>query len=243
MHLGYCGPPLLLSSTGYRFHIVGARRLARAVCRRCVTCRQVSAKTQSQMMGQLPAPQVTPNPPLTITGVDYAGPFTLKKGHTRKPVLIKSYISIFICFSSKASHIEIISDLTTEAFLDGLKCFIARRGLPQEIHSDNCSNFLGAKNDLNDLYHFLQSTTTTSAVNQYLLSQGVQWQHISERAPHFGGLWEAAVKSAKYHLCNVMGTQRFTYEEFATVTCQIESCLNSRSSHPSPAMTSTASLP
>ena len=228
VHLGHCGPSLLLSSTGNRFHIVGAKRLARAVCRRCVTCRRVSAKTQSQMMGQLPAPRVTPNPPFTITGVDYAGPFILKKGHTRKPVLIKSYISIFVCFSSKASHIEIISDLTTEAFLAGLKRFIARRGLPQEIHSDNGSNFLGAKNDLNDLYHFLQSTTTISSVNQYLLSQRVQWQCIPERAPHFGGLWEAAVKAAKYHLRRIMGTQRLTYEEFATVTCQIESCLNSR---------------
>ena len=146
VHFGHCGPSLLLSSTANRFHIVGARRPARAVCRRCVTCRRVSAKTQSQMMGQLPASRVTPNPPpFTITGVDYAGPFTLKKDHTHKPVLIKSYISIFVCFSSKASHIEIISDLTTETFLAGLKPFITRHGLPQEIHSDNGSNFLGAK--------------------------------------------------------------------------------------------------
>ena len=209
-------------------HIVGTRRLARGVCRRCVTCRRVSAKIQSQMIGQLPAPRVTPNPPFTITGVDCTGPFTLKKGHTRKPVLIKSYIPIFVCFSSKASHIEIISDLTTEAFLAGLKRFISRRGLPQEIHSDNGSNFLGAKNDLNDLYHFLQSTTTTSAVNKYLLSQRVQWQCIPKRASHFGGLWKVAVKAAKYHLRHVMGTQRLTYEEFTTVTCQIESCLNSQ---------------
>ena len=150
------------------------------------------------------------------------------QGHTRKPVLIKSYISIFVCFSNKASHIEIISDLTTEAFLAGLKRFIARRGLSQEIHSDNGTNFLGAKNDLNDLYHFLQSTTTTSAVNKYLLSQRVQWQCIPKRASYFGGLWEVAVKAAKYHLRHVMGTQCLTYEEFATVTCQIESCLNSQ---------------
>ena len=169
-------------------------------------------------MGQLPAPRVTTNQPFTITGVDYAGPFTHKKGHTRKPVLIISFIAFF-CFSSKASHIEIISDLITEAFLAGLKHLIIRRGLPQEIHSDNGSNFLGAKNDLNNFYHFLQSTATTSAVNQYLLLQRVQWQCIPERAPHFGGLWEAAVKAAKYHLHRVMGTQCLTYEEFATVTC------------------------
>ena len=84
---------------------------------------------------------------------------------------------------------EIVSDLTTEAFLVGLKRLIARRGLPQVIHSDNGSNFLGAKNDLHDLYQFLQSTSTTSAVSQYLLSQRVQWKNIPERAPHFGGLF------------------------------------------------------
>ena len=96
------------------------------------------------------------------------------------------------------------------------------------IHSDNGSNFLGAKNDLRELYLFLQSTSTTSAVNQYLLTQRVEWETIPERAPHFGGLWKGAVKAAKYHLRWVVGTQRLTYEEFATVACQIESCLNSR---------------
>ena len=75
----------------------------------------------------------------------HAGPFTLKNGHTCKPVLIKSYIFILVCFSNKASHIEIISDLTTEAFLVRLERFIAWRGLPQEIHLDSGSNFLGAK--------------------------------------------------------------------------------------------------
>ena len=179
------------------------------------------------MMGQLPAPRVTPNPPFTITGVDYAGPFILKKGHTRKPVLIKSYISIFVCLSSKASHIEIISDQTTEAFLDGLKRFIAGVACPRRSTRITAPTFWVQKTT-STTYHFLQSTTTISAVNQYLLSQRVQWQCIPERAPHFGGLWEAAVKAAKYHLHRVMGTQRLTYEEFATVTCQIESCLNSR---------------
>ena len=227
VHLGHCGPSVLLSSTGNQFHIVGARRLARAVCRRCVTCRRVSAKTQSQTMGQLPAPRVTPNPPFTITGVDYAGPFILKKGYTRKPVLIKSYISIFVCLSSKASHIEIISDQTTEAFLDGLKRFIAGVACPRRSTRITAPTSWVQKTT-STTYHFLQSTTTISAVNQYLLSQRVQWQCISEGAPHFGGVWEAAVKAAKYHLRRVMGTQRLTYEEFATVTCQIESCLNSR---------------
>ena len=209
--LGHCGPSLLLSATGNRMHVVGARRLAR------------TTRTEAQMMGQLPHQRVLPSPAFTITGIDYAGPFTLKKGHTRKPVLVKAYIAIFVCFSSKATHIEIVSDLTTEAFLACLRRFVARRGLPQEIHSDNGTNFRGAKNDLNDLYQFLKSNTTLSAINSYLLSQTIQWHCIPERAPHFGGLWEAAVKSTKHHLRQIVGTQHLTYEEFSTITTQVES--------------------
>ena len=50
-------------------------------------------------MGQLPSSCVTPSPVFSKTGIDYAGPFLLKKGYTRKPVLIKAYMCIFVCFS------------------------------------------------------------------------------------------------------------------------------------------------
>ena len=108
-----------IGNAGTRLHILGARLLARTVCRQCVTCRRAAAKTEAQMMGQLPVQRITPNPPFHISSVDYAGSFTIKKGHTRKPVLLKAYLAMFVCFSSKAVHIEIISDLTTEAFLVG----------------------------------------------------------------------------------------------------------------------------
>lgn len=143
-------------------------------------------------------------------------------------MLIKAYIACFVCFSSKATHIEVVSDLTTETFLAALKRFISRRGRPKEIHSDNGTNFVGAKNDLAKLYQMLQSTATEDAISSYLLSERIQWHCIPERAPHFGGLWEAAVKATKRHLKRVIGVQRLTYEELATVTCQIESFLNSR---------------
>ena len=163
-----------------------------------------------------------------MTGIDYAGPFTLKRGHTRKPVLVKAYIALFVCFSTKAVHIEIVSDLTTEAFLAALKRFVARRGLPLEIHSDNGTNFVGARNDLKELYRFLSTDTTSTAIHSYLLNNRVIWHCIPERAPHFGGLWEAAVKSTKFHLRRIIGIQRLDFEEFCTITVQIESCLNSR---------------
>ncbi len=94
--LCHCGPSLLLSSAGTTAHILGARRLVRDICRRCVICRRTTAKAEQQQMGQLPAPRVTPSPPFSKTGMDFAGPFLLKRGYTRKPVIIKAYICILV---------------------------------------------------------------------------------------------------------------------------------------------------
>ena len=139
--LGHCGPSLLLSATGSKVHTLGARRLSRAVCRSCVVCRRGTAQAEQQMMGQLPSARVTPSLPFSVCGVDYAGPFLLKKGHTRKLVIVKAYHAVFVCFSTKAAHLEVVSDLTTEAFRACLRSFVSRRGLPAHIHSDNGGNF------------------------------------------------------------------------------------------------------
>ena len=163
--LGYCGPTLLLSHVGIRLHVLGARRLAHSVCSQCVVCRKAAALIESQRMGQLPAARMNPTPPFATTGIDYTGPFTLKRSHNRKPVLVKAYITLIVCFTTKAVHLELVSDLTTEAFLAAMKRFVFRRGLPQDVHSDNGTNFIGAKNDLADLYRFLSSDTTSSSIH------------------------------------------------------------------------------
>ena len=180
------------------------------------------------MMGQLPVSRISPNPLFTICGVDYAGPFLMKKGHTRKPVIVKCYLAVFVCFATKAVHLEVVSDASTETFLGCLKRFISRRGSPAEIHSDNGGNFVGAKKDLQELYELLEKPANISSIPTYLLTKRVQWHSTPERSPHFGGLWEAAVKSAKRHIKRVIGTQKMTYEEFSTVAAQVEACLNSR---------------
>ena len=236
--LGHCGPTLLLAALSRRYHLVGARRLTRAICSQCKVCRKAAPKPSPQLLGELPAERVCTSPAFMSTGIDFAGPFTLKKGHTRKPVHIKAYLCVFICLSTKAIHLEVISDLTTASFIAGLNRFIARRGCPTTIHSDNGSNFVGAKNRLREIYNFLQSKDTDSLIHQHLLKNRITWNNIPERSPHFGGLWESAVRSMKYHLKRVVGEQILTYEELATVSAQIEACLNSR---PLTATTSHAS--
>ena len=226
--LEHCGPSLLLCYIGKTYHVIGARRLSRQVCNQCAHCRKITPKIDHQLMGDLPKDRVTFTPAFTVRGMDFAGPFTIKMGHVRKPVLLPAHICIFVCFSTKAVHLEVLSQQTTEAFLACLDRFTARRNCPKIIYSDNGPAYVGAKNILKDLYAFLHSEDTTSEVHQHLLRQQVEWNTIPARAPHFGGLWEAAVKSMKYHLRRIVGQQRLTFEELQTVACKIESYLNSR---------------
>ena len=69
---------------------------------------------------------------------------------------------------------------------------------------------------------------------EHCSNQGVKWRFTPEHAPHFGGLWEAAVKSFKTHLRRVVGKAKLTYEELATTLAQFEACLNSRPLTPLP---------
>ena len=220
LRLAHCGPTILLSTVGQKFHIVGARRAARSTCSSCTVCRKASATGSQQLMGQLPSARVTTGHPFSTTGVDYAGPFQIKLGRVRRPVMVKAYLAIFVCLATKTAHIEVISDATTEAFLAALRRFIARRGLPSHLHSDHGSNFMGADSDLLSFYRLLEQQQTVTAIRSYLLTNRVQWHHIPERAPHFGGLWEACVKSVKFHLKRVVSAP-LTFEELCTVCAQI----------------------
>ena len=164
------------------------------------------------------AARVTVSHPFSSTGVDYAGPFLIKLGRVRRPVLVKAYLAHFVCLATKAVHIEVVGDATTESFLAALRRFVSRRGLPTNLYSDHGSNFKGANSDLLCFYRMLEQQHAVSAISSYLLANKVHWHHIPERAPHFGGLWEASVKSCKYHLKRVVACP-LTFEELKTVAC------------------------
>ncbi|GFX43710.1 integrase catalytic domain-containing protein [Trichonephila clavipes] len=127
----------------------------------------------------------------------------------------------------KALHLEIISDLTTETFLVALKRFWARRGRPIEIHSDNGRNLVGANNELRKILKTLFKGKMEKIMN-FLSKEQIKWNFNTPSAPHFGGLWEAGVKSLKYHLKRVIGNSILSHGEFLTLAVQIEAVLNSR---------------
>jgi len=143
-------------------------------------------------------------------------------------MITKGYIAIFVCFVTMAVHTEVVTSLTTEAFLAALRRFIARRGKPQTLYSDNGTNFQGAANELHEVAKMLQTTSQMSRIQDFLATEGCTWNFIPPQGPHFGGLWEAVAKSMKYHLRRTLGSHVATYEELCTLLTEIEACLNSR---------------
>ena len=210
-----------------KFQITGVERLVKNVLKKCVTCKKQNARTAKQLMGQLPSNRIRTSSPFYHTGVDFAGPLLLKRGNPRKPTLVKAYLAIFICFATKATHVALVSDLTTDAFLATLKRFVARRECPSVIISDNATNFLGAKNHLDELQRKLKDPQTADAITNFLQKQRVEWKTIPSRAPHFGGLWETTVKSFKNLLRKVVGENKLTWKEMAIFAAEIEAALNS----------------
>ncbi|GFX59476.1 integrase catalytic domain-containing protein [Trichonephila clavipes] len=146
--IAWCAEATLANITN-GFWIPSARNVVRKILRTCITCRKVSAKGSQQLMADLPAARVTACRVFSQVGIDYCGPFQLKTFQENAGRLGKSMFVFFICFLRlRLSILEIVSDLTTEAFLAALKRFVARRGRPIEIHSDNGRNFVGANNEL-----------------------------------------------------------------------------------------------
>ena len=221
----HAGPTLTLSSITHQFWIVRARDAVRFQLKKCVKCIKSCPKPENQLMGDLPAARVTQSHPFARCGVDYAGPFNLKSGRGKRTTTEKAYLALFVCFSTRAFHLELVTSLSTEAFMAAFKRFVARRGLPSHIHSDCGTNFIGASRELKTL---LTSSAHNIAIADFLSRDSIQWHFNPPGAPHFGGLWEAGVKSVKYHLSRILTDYRLNYEELSTVFTQIEACLNSR---------------
>ncbi|GFX37631.1 integrase catalytic domain-containing protein [Trichonephila clavipes] len=159
------------------------------------------------MMGDLPRDRIVPSRPFEKVGLYYAGPINTKPNLKRSRVTLKSYIAIFICFSTKATHLEVVSDLTTEAFLACLRRFIARRSKPSVIWSDNAMNFKGARNILNEWNEICKS----NRIQLFSAEEGIEWNFIPPASPHFGGLWEANIKSMKRILLRVAKSAIMNY--------------------------------
>jgi len=123
----------------------------------CLRCTRFTADAVEYKMGNLRSARVRESISFANTGVDFCDLFYIKEKRYRNQRRIKIYVCVFVCMSIKAIHLEIVSDLTSYGFLAALRRFIARRGMPEHVYSDNGTNFVGANNQLKEMYSSLNS--------------------------------------------------------------------------------------
>jgi len=183
-----------------QFWIIGERHVIRRVISECNICVRLAARNPQPVMADFPDFRVQPSPPFARIVIDYAGPLLMKEISLRKARQYKVYIAVFVCMAVKAVHLELVYDLTTEAFLAAFNRFVARRGLPGSVYSDCGTNFVGASKKLFDL------ANNPKTQEQLSSAFTCDWQFNPPSAPRFGGIWKAAVRSTK-RLCALWVTR------------------------------------
>ncbi|XP_031617636.1 uncharacterized protein LOC116337338 [Contarinia nasturtii] len=201
------------------------RDLLRSIVHKCIVCVRLNARMQTQLMADLPAERTQVGKPFINTGVDFAGPFSIKLIGGE---IHKCWIAIFICLKTKGIHIDVVTDMTTVAFIACYERFIARRGRCERMCSDNGTTFVSTNKELKKaMEKWLDKDTL-----DHLHYKGTNWKFITPAASHQGGIYEAAVKSMKFHLKRIIGIKTLLYENFITLLAQIEAILNSRPLYP-----------
>lgn len=110
--IGHGGRNHMLSQLRKKYWIMNANSAARKVVSKCVTCKRMKGYVGGQKMSDLPTERLQPDlPPFTNVGMDYFGPFQIKRGRS----FVKRYGVIFTCMSSRAVHLEVAHSLDTDS--------------------------------------------------------------------------------------------------------------------------------
>ena len=202
------------------FWIVGATKIVKSLVRQCITCQRLRGTPVEQKMADLPQERLEPTPPFTHIGMDCFGPFIVKERRTE----LKVWGLLLTCCYSRAVHVEILKDMTSDSLINALRAVICLRGPVQSISCDRGTNFIGANNEL---LKELAAMDPSSTLTQYFQSAKIHFKFNTPTASHAGGLWERQIKNIKTVLkgmaakydrrLDTAGLRTAFYEAMATV--------------------------
>lgn len=217
--LAHGGQELMMGCLREQYWIACARSYVRMVIRMCIICRKRNARPGEQIMGDLPPERLMAfHPAFSQTGTDCFGPITCKDRRRT----ISMYGVIFLCLTTKAIHIEAVSSLDTNDFIQGLLRFVALRGKVDRIRSDNGSNYLGAERALRELVNAWNERQITDVMTV----KGVDWKFQAPLASSMSGIWERRVKETKRHLYAILHNTEPTIDVFRTLLYEVANIMN-----------------
>jgi len=211
----HAGIQVVMSNLRERYWIIRGRRAVRRVIQRCVICRRYSQRKSNVAPAPLPEDRVKDAMVFEIIGVDLAGPLFLK-GKQKK----KAWIVLFTCAVYRCIHLELVKSLSTEAFMDAFSRFVAIRGRPAVVYSDNGTNFVGSDSALRELNW--EIITKDHGLKR------IQWKFNPPATPWWGGWWERMVRMVKDLLRRTLGRSKIGYEKLRTCVYEIAAIINKR---------------
>ena len=195
------------------------RRLARKVIKSCKGCRRFRAKAfAAPPPGKLPIDRTEGSEAFEVVGVDFAGPLKYRKSKKQEG---KAYLIVYSCSLTRALHLEVLTSMETTEFIGSLKRFIARRGRPKKIYSDNGRTFVAAAK-------WLRTVMSDERVSNLLARGEIKWQFNLSRAPWWGGQFERMVGLIKQSLYKSIGNGFLWLEELREIILDVEVTLNNR---------------
>ncbi|XP_064621732.1 uncharacterized protein LOC135484315 [Lineus longissimus] len=218
---GHSGSERILTEVRQKFWIIKGRLAVRRNNTKCLHCRKRNVKPMIQQMADLPSDRVaSPRAAFCHVGLDYFGPFQVKRGRS----MVKRYGCIFTCLTTRAIHIEVAENLTTDSFINALQRFVSRRGMPIRIRSDNGTNFVGAQKELKKAIR----EWNLSRIEEYMRQREITWVFNPPAASHMGGVWERQIRSVRKVLDGIIKQQNLTDDTLHTMMCLVEAIINGR---------------
>lgn len=206
-----------------KYWIVRGRRLAEQIRSSCYRCRLLDKLMAMQQMAPLPSSRLAMSPPFHMTSMDLFGPIEIKdtvKQRTRKKV----WGVIFDCAATRALHLDLTEDYSTDAILQTIRRFVAIRGCPTEIQSDQGSQLIAAAKDIADLVR----DWDWNCVSTWATNQKIKWTVVPAEGQHQNGLSESLIKSVKRSIKLRVGPHTCTFGELQMIMFEIANIINSR---------------
>ena len=219
--VAHSGATCVLATIRKKYWLVKGMATVRRILSKCTQCRLLESRPCQQSMAPLPPCRTDLGTyPFKYCGLDYFGPFQVKCGRKAS----KRFGCLFTCMQSRAIHIEIAHSMSTDSFLMALVRFISRRGAPEDLYSDNGSNFVGADSELK---------RNLETVNQKRIIEGlhvysVNWHFNPPMSSHRGGAWERIIRTVRKALRFVVSLQTVTEEVLLTGMAEVERVVNDR---------------
>jgi len=217
---GHSGVKSTLTEVRSKYWFVRGRQFVRKLLYQCVTCRKLEGPHYRAVPPPpLPEFRVKEAPPFAYSGVDFAGPLYIKAPEGSESS--KVWVALYTCCITRATHLELVPDMTAQSFLRSFKRFTSRRGVPIQMVSDNGKTFVAAA-------QIIDRVLMSPEVQQHFAGMRVKWVFNLEKAPWWGGFFERLVQTMKRCLRKAIGKAKLTYDELLTVLTEVEAIINSR---------------